>query len=128
GPFHLLRESNPARSGAAANSLSRGRGFDLSAVSIPALLPGARVAHGGGRRRLRSGFAARALRDSAFYRGVAGAADARNAAARAVRDDASWDGYHAGGRGPVVFSDHAIFDREVERDYQHQRGLEAAHL
>ena len=49
---HFITYANPIRldPGIAAHPLPRGGGLQLSAVPIPALLPGAGVAHGGGGR------------------------------------------------------------------------------
>ena len=45
----------------------------------------------------------------------------RSETAPAVRNNAARDRYHAGRRGPVVFSDHEVLDRAVERDHHDQR-------
>jgi glycosyltransferase involved in cell wall biosynthesis len=74
-------------------------------------------AHGGSGGELQPGRAARALRDSAFHRGHAGAADGGERAAAAVHHHAARHRYHAGGRGPFVFWDHQVLHREIGRDH-----------
>ena len=81
---HFITYANPIRldPGHAAHPLSRGGSLQLPAVPVPAVLPGAGLAHGGGGGELRARSAARALRHPAFDLGHAGAADAGAARAR----------------------------------------------
>ena len=122
GPLHHLRQSDPPGPRHAAHSLSRSGGLQLSAVPVPAVLPGAGLAHGGGGGDLQPRPAARALRDSALDLGDAGAADAGAQAAAAVHHHAARHRYHAGGRRPLLLPDHQILDREIGRHHVDQRG------
>src|SRR5205814_421887 len=65
-PLHHLLESHTARSGHSADSLSRGGSIELPAISVPALLPGFGIPHGGSGPELFARSAARALRDPAL--------------------------------------------------------------
>ena len=125
---HFITYANPIRldPGIPAHPLPRGGGLHLSAVSISAVLPGAGLAHGGSGGILRPGSAARALRHPALHLRHAGQRHAGARAAAALHHHAAWHRYHAGGCGPVVFSDHQVLHREVRRHHFHQRISAAA--
>ena len=120
---HFITYANPdpPGSGYAAHPLSRSGSLQLPAVSIPAVLPGAGRAHGGSGGELPPRPAARALRDSAFDRRDAGAADAGERAPPALHHHAARHRHHAGGRGPFVFRDHQVLHREIGRHHVDQR-------
>ncbi len=120
GPLHHQRQPHPAGPGGAAHPLPRGRGLHLPAVPVPALLPGAGLAHGGGGLLLQARPAARPLRHPALHLRPAGAADAGPAAATALRHHPARHRHHPGGRRPLLFPHHPVLHRAVRRRHRHQ--------
>ncbi len=120
-PLHNLRKPYPPGPRHPPHSLPRGRSFQLSAVPVSAVLPGAGIAHGGSGGVASSRPAARALRHPAFHFRHAGQRHAGARAAAPLHHHAAWHRYHAGGYGPFVLSHHQVLDREVRWHHLHQR-------
>ena len=110
--FITFAKSNPPRSRHPRHLLPRGRGFQVSVISVPAVQPSTRLSDGGCGQCLWIGPAPRSLRHSPLDFCIVGAAD-RRSTAPAGHHYVARNRYHVGQQRAILLLHNKVCDRPV---------------